>query len=312
LFDPTRPLHLLKGEELGIDIYMFIDAVERKFGIRPRLVTPAELRLVPDAQAKDGHRLCCVVKDQTNGAESTNGETNGSSTNGPHASTTLVNDAGETVEEIFQVGLELQQKELADMSLDMLHAISLRCFNDMRTVLLVHDKRMLGIVKQEVPGLVARGVLTPTQGAALDRGIVDTILAGSDELEALLQTSKQVPGSRLNYILKPIRSGKGRGIVFGDDLDDQEWTASLERLHATRGKIVPGISCVVQRKIKPRTYDVVLKASGEKVHYPLVGTYHVCNGRLLGLGTWRSSGGRIVAVSGGGSWICSVIRRPLN
>lgn len=302
-------MHLLKGDELGIDIYMFVDAVERRFGIRPRLITPADLRLIPDPKAKDGHRLCCVVKDHSNGdvpAEVANGATNGSHTS------TFLTDAGETVEEIFQVGLELQQQELASMELDMLHAVSLRCFNDMRTILLVHDKRMLGVVKQEIPRLVARRVLTPAQGAALDRGIVDTILPGSEELESLLQASKAQSEHILNYILKPIRGGKGRGIVFGDDLDDHDWTATLQRLQETRGRIVPGVSCVVQRKIRPRGYDVVLKASGETVHYPLVGTYHVCNGRLLGLGTWRSSGGRIVAVSGGGSWICSVIRRPLN
>lgn len=287
LFNPDYPLHLLKGVEKGIDIHMFIDAVRRRNGTKVRLITPADLRLLSDPQSKTGYRLCCVAKWKD--------------------SSTLVGDNGENWEEIAQVGLELHQRELVAMEPEMLRQISMRCFNDMRTILLVHDKRMLGIVKQEIPHLSARKVITPAQANTLSRGIVDTILPGSNELRSLIETSRASPSTRYQYICKPIRSGKGDGIVFGEDLDDDEWISSLECLSSA--KVVPGVSCVVQRRIVPRQYDMVLRASDGMVRYPLVGTYHVANGKLLGLGTWRASGGRIVAVSSGGSWICSVIRR---
>ncbi|KAL6915680.1 hypothetical protein ACHAPO_008107 [Fusarium lateritium] len=289
LFDPSYPLHLLKGDEKGIDIHMFIDAVERRFGIKPRLVTPEQLRLLPDARSKIGNRLCCVVKGID---EPTVNSWRFKAKN------------GEIWEEIHQVGLELHQRELDALDLDVLRQISLRCFNDMRTVLLVHDKRMLGIIRQELSTLMARGVLTETQAEALERNIVDTILPGSKELDTLIQAG---PQSRQGYILKPIRSGKGDGIVFGDDLTGDEWTARLRGLNSAN--IIPGVSCVVQRRITPINYDLVLRASVGMVQYPLVGTYHVANGKLLGLGTWRASGGRIVAVSSGGSWLCSVMRK---
>ncbi|KAH6876396.1 hypothetical protein B0T10DRAFT_414530 [Thelonectria olida] len=286
LFQPHHPLHLLKGAEKGIDIHMFVDAVWRRFGIKPRLITPADLRLLPDPDSNSGHRLCCLVKNRPEDLTLID-------------SPTFVTKDGEIVEEIHQVGLELHQRELVAMEPEMLRQVSLRCFNDMRTILLVHDKRMLGILKQEIPQLVARGVLTPRQADALDNGVVETILPGSRELDGLLYACSDSPQLKNQYILKPIRSGKGDGIIFGVDFKAEEWMSALACLR--NAAVVPGVSCVVQRRITPRVYDMVLKGAAGMVRYPLVGTYHVANGKLLGLGTWRASGGRVVAVSSGGS-----------
>ncbi|KAF5252298.1 hypothetical protein FANTH_2598 [Fusarium anthophilum] len=291
LFDPEYPLHLLKGTEKGIDIHMFIDAVEQRFGVKPRLITPADLRLFPDACSKSGFRLCCAIQDRDGQVPNT---------------WRFVSPHSEIYEEIHQVGLELHQRELLALEPEMLRQISLRCFNDMRTILLVHDKRMLGIVRQEIPQLLARRVVTAVQAEALRLGVVETLLPGSKELKDLLQVSLTCPDLRRGYILKPIRSGKGNGIIFGDDVTAPEWTSLLQAL--TSPSDVSAELCVVQRLITPREYDLVLRASKGMVRYPLVGTYHVSNGKLLGLGTWRASGGRIVAVSSGGSWICSVMK----
>ncbi|KAF5706281.1 multidrug transporter [Fusarium mundagurra] len=292
LFDPEYPLHLLKGAEKGIDIHMFTDAVEHRFGAKPRLITPADLRLFPDARTKSGFRLCCVIHDRDGQVPNT---------------WRFVAPNGEIYEQIHQVGLELHQRELLALEPGILRQISLRCFNDMRTILLVHDKRMLGIVRQEIPKLVARGVVTAVQAEALRLGIVETLLPGSQQLKDLLQASLTCPELRHSYILKPIRSGKGSGIIFGDDVTAPEWTSLLQAL--TSPNEISGGLCVVQRRITPRKYDLVLRASEGMVQYPLVGTYHVTNGKLLGLGNWRASGGRIVAVASGGSWICSVMKR---
>ncbi|KAM0081490.1 hypothetical protein ACKRZS_006343 [Fusarium odoratissimum] len=277
--------------DTGIDIHMFINAVWRRFGVKPRLIALADLRLFPDARSKSGFRLCCVIHDRDGQVLHT---------------WRFVAPHGEICEEIYQVGLELHQRELLALEPEMLRQISLRCFNDMRTILLVHDKRMLGIVRQEIPQLVARGVVTAVQAEALRLGIAETLIPGSKELKDLLQVSLTSPGLRHGYILKPIRSGKGNGIIFGDDVTAPEWASLLQAL-TSPGEISAGL-CVVQRRITPHKYDLVLRASEGMVRYPLVGTYHVTNGELLGLGTWRASGGRIVAVASGGSWICSVMK----
>ncbi|RSL83203.1 hypothetical protein CEP51_004630 [Fusarium floridanum] len=129
LFQPQYPLHLLKGAEHGIDIHMFIDAVWRRFGIKPRLITPADLRLFPDPRSKSGYRLCCLAKNR--------GDYYGSSS--PTNSWTFTTNGGEVWEEIHQVGLELHQKELVALEPEMWRQLSLRCFNDMRTIVSANE-----------------------------------------------------------------------------------------------------------------------------------------------------------------------------
>lgn len=290
LFDPNLPFHLLKGDEHGIDIHMVVELLRTRFGISPRFVLPTDLRLVPDQENKDDYRLCCVARE----AESQETERLSS----------LIHHNGEILEEIHQVGLELHQRELHALSPEMLRQISLRCFNDMRTILLVHDKRMLGIVRQELESLVGRNIITPAQAKALNKGIADTLLPGSAELDRFIEYCRSNPELRNGYILKPIRGGKGEGIVFGEDLDSVEWASRLKDLRLPR--LVPG-TCIIQRRVNQVRYDVILKPTGEVARYPLVGTYHSIQGEFLGVGVWRCSPQRICAISHGGAWTCSVI-----
>ncbi|OAA60859.1 hypothetical protein ISF_05898 [Cordyceps fumosorosea ARSEF 2679] len=290
LFRHDRPLHLLKGDERGIDIGMFIHAVLRRLGVTPRLITPGDLRLIPDPADTTRTILCCLDKSQATS---------------PCALRTA---SGEVVEEVHQVGLELHQRELAALDPEMLRHVSLRCFNDMRTILLVHDKRMLGIISQELPSLLRRGVLAAGQARALAKGIADTTLPGEARMRRLLRQSRVDPALKDAYLLKPVRGGKGAGIVFGEDLGGDEWLAALRDLQSARlDPAGGGASLVAQRKVVQHRYDLVLKDCGEVLTQPLVGTYHTVHGEYLGIGTWRSSGGRICAVSSGGAWICSVI-----
>lgn len=292
LFRHDHPLYLLKDEEPGMDIHMLVEYLQQNLGITPRFITPSDLRLLPDAEREGEYKLCCVVKAIDNSASQTSA---------------LTNSIGERLQEIHQVGLELHQRELLALEPEMLRQLSLRCFNDMRTILLVHDKRMLGIVKQELGPLTERGVLTPAQAETLDKGIADTILPGSTELGRLLRSSRECPGLKAKYILKPIRSGKGNGIVFGEDLTSAAWVSELENLRCPEPEPRKRLY-VVQRKIKQLLYDVVLRESGEKVKYPLIGTYHSAAGEYLGLGVWRSSADRICAISHGGAWMSTVIK----
>ncbi|KAJ5765668.1 hypothetical protein N7520_005227 [Penicillium odoratum] len=292
LFRHNLPLHFLKGEEPGLDIHMVVDFVQRQIGLSPRLTSPQDLRLLPDPHKEGKHTLCCLVDhDQA-------------------VTSSLFTPEGEAVEEVYQLGLELHQHELDAMQPEILQQVSLRCFNDLRTILLVHDKRMLGIVKEELDHLVARNVLSPTQAQALDRRIADTFLPGSGYLDKVLYLSKVSPEIRNQFFLKPVRGGKGAGIVFGDEYEPDQWVSILKRLQSpTLGK---GGTYVVQRRITPRLYDVVLKASGERTRYPLVGTYHAIHGQLIGFGVWRCSPHRICTISMGGSWTCTVMQESIE
>lgn len=285
LFDHSLPLHLVKGEEHGIDIYMFIEFAQ-KHGVKVRLITPSDLRLAPDSAGVNGHKLCCLA--QTNRAD------------------TFQDESGELLEDVHQLCLELHQREFRAFEPEMQRQISLRCFNDMRTILLTHDKRMLGIIREELGSLTSRKILTPEQAQCLDRGITPTTLPGSAALDEFISSCKVSDGLKDNYILKPIRGGKGAGILFGDELDKTDWLVLLESMRSA--KLIPGkASYVVQRKIRQPYYDVLLGSQSRAERCHMVGTYHCINGVYLGLGVWRCSPARLCAVSSGASWICSVI-----
>ncbi|KAJ7343928.1 hypothetical protein DFH08DRAFT_871481 [Mycena albidolilacea] len=254
LFDATKPLHLLKGAEPGLDIHMFADLAEQRTGSRPILVRPDDLRLIPDHGAKLGYRLYCVVRGKDlQDKESRNGKRTRIRTDGDQ----FVHN-GEMLEEIHQI----------------MRALSVRCFNGMRTIFLVHDKRMLGIVQQELDDLAE----------VLRAGICPTISAGSHEAALFLQRS---PMYKDGYRLKLIRSGKGAGIVFGDELTAAEWEAKVRRYLSSATIGVDQPAYLVQRQIVQCRYDA---------NY-LIGTYHGLGGRYLGLGLWRSGPGRVCAIS---------------
>ncbi|KAM5443991.1 hypothetical protein MferCBS31731_000508 [Microsporum ferrugineum] len=301
LFDIERPLYILKGEEHGHDVYMFSAYVKKVTGSPVIFVRPSELRLIPCSDAPFGKRLCRVVKNDS--SDDTNHGNGNIRTIHPK---TFMHD-GELVEEVTQVGMELHQRELRALPLEMLKHISLRCFNDMRTIFLVHDKRMLGIVLQELESLVHKhGILTQEQAGILRKGIATTLLPGSPELDHYYHQCKATPGLKDDFLLKPVRSGKGAGILFGDELPTEAWLEKLERSRSPA--LVPGqTTYVVQRHVKQPRYDVLFGEQDKKQQNYLIGTYHSVNGHFLGIGIWRSGPGRICAVSRGGIWLVSVL-----
>ncbi|KAJ5644203.1 uncharacterized protein N7484_006710 [Penicillium longicatenatum] len=285
LFDIKLPLHLVKGQEHGIDIFMFIEFAKRRLGLKPRLITPDTLRLIADSSGKMGYKLYCLAE--------------------PDAIDTITTESGEKMEEVHQLCLELHQWELNKLDPNMKRQISMRCFNDMRSILLAHDKRMLGIVHEELGSLVSRKVISPEQAEWLNRGIAPTVLPGCAALDQLIKDCKSSEVMQEKYLLKPIRGGKGAGILFGDEVSHCDWITILESMRypkLSRGKTL----YVVQRKVNQPYYDVLLGPELKTARCHMVGTYHAVNGEYLGLGTWRCSPGRLCAVSDGATWICSV------
>lgn len=283
LYNPSLPLHFCKGEEPGYDIHLYRHYA-KSLGIEMRLIDPTDLRLLKSLTSPGGHKLYCLAQENATG--------------------TVTNDDSETLEEVHQIGLELHQRELARMTPQMLQQLSMRCFNDMRTIFLVHDKRLLGIIIEELDNLVARNVLTGEQATVLHKGIVPTITPGSPQLSQFIGECRN-PSLKDAYILKPVRSGKGAGILFGDQLDQDEWLSKVEAMrnpNLQSGKT----TYVIQRRVEHSLYEVLLRECDGVQRYPLIGTFMMVHGKLLGLGLWRSGPGRICALSLGGGWICSV------
>jgi hypothetical protein len=280
---------------------MFAEYAERRTGVRPIFISPNDLRLVRDRNAKSGFKLCCLVRD--------NQLRPPTSGNSRHSNRFI--HEGEVLEEIYQVGLELHQRELRALEPEMLRQLALRCFNDMRTLFLVHDKRMLGIVLQELDALVYKhSVLTKEQANILRYGVTTSYLPGSSELDHFIKQCREDPKIKDKFLLKPIRSGKGAGILFGDQVSADEWQSRLWALRSSSpASQLEQTMYIVQRQIKQPVFNVLLREGEGLQRNYLIGTYHAVNGKYLGIGIWRSGPGRICAVSHGGAWLCSVMSR---
>lgn len=293
LVDPQKPIHVLKGTEYGQDIHLFSSYLAGA-GVQVKFITPADLQLVPrDNDRLSGSILCCRES-----FPDTYSRREGWS---PPAG----------LEQIHQVALELHQRELEALGGDLLKALAPISFNDFRTVYLVHDKRMLGIIPQELDSLVRdHRVITSQEAQLLKSSIVPTFIPGSEQLRNLLRDIQLVKETKDDFILKPVGSGKGKAIVFGTDVTTEDFIKSLQRLLCTR---VDGRLYVVQKLIKQAKYDVVVPKNDSKTAVAssyMVGTILMANGEHLGMGAWRTSPHRICAVSRGGAWMCSLIPLP--
>ncbi|KAF3935430.1 hypothetical protein ABW20_dc0105679 [Dactylellina cionopaga] len=257
VFDTSKPVHILKGREAGYDI----NHLPKELSAEVTFADVAQLQIV---RTGTGNRLVQCVE-------------------------------GKEVE-ISQIVLELHQDELLDLSEDLLWEISIRVrINDMRTIMLVHDKRMLGLVRQQLVSLISRSVLSIQAAALLENSIAETYLPGTPGyLEALSSPREQ------QWLFKPAGSGKGAGIVFRQDLLENEWRSFIA---------TSSIPHVLQRAVSHKKFNLAMPSEEglvKRVSWDLVGTFFMVDGYFNGLGPWRSSVEKICALSRGGSWMVGV------
>lgn len=165
-----------------------------------------------------------------------------------------------------QVMLELHGLELQQLPLDFLRRFhrEKKYFNDLRTVILGHDKRLLSILSDA--DLMAEFI--PCQEARLlAEQIVPTFTVGR---------SPNIKAER--WLQKPAHSGKGEGLNF-----------------FAQDRVEPGT--VLQPEIEQKSFTL---QNGERVN--LVGLLPMWNSNFYGPGIFRAGPGPIVNLSDGG-WL---------
>ncbi|KAK2880098.1 hypothetical protein FQN49_000576 [Arthroderma sp. PD_2] len=179
------------------------------------------------------------------------------------------------------------------------------CVNDMRAFYLCHDKRLLGVVLQELDSLVMdHQVLTHEQAEILRQGIVPSIIPGSPELEQLVCDHRKSTSVKDGYIIKPIRQGRGQDIMFGTDMTYNDWNALLSLLRDPR-QTARGPRYVLQPVIKQPGFEV-MDDNAKTRRRTIIGTCFVTNGTFHGMGVWKAAEGRICNISNGGFRLLSV------
>lgn len=123
---------------------------------------------------------------------------------------------------VEQFAIECSQAELLAMDRDILaHIITCPHINDIRTIFLAHDKRMLSVLT--TPDIM-KNYLDPDEVNLLQSCVIDTYICGIHK--EIVNIAKR---ERSNWIFKPNGGGKGIGIVFGRECSsDEQWAALLD------------------------------------------------------------------------------------
>ncbi|KAF4988259.1 hypothetical protein FGRMN_9883 [Fusarium graminum] len=153
--------------------------------------------------------------------------------------------------------VEMWQEEYARLDETVIRQLALTPLNDPRTVFIVHDKRLLGIIPEELPEMISRGVLTPEEADVVASGIIQTINPGSGGIRDLLRESIKDDNVRKDYIYKPCRDGMGHGIELGRNLSQEAWLERLKKLANPDALQPHDDAAVIQRLVDHKWYDVV-------------------------------------------------------
>ena len=273
LFNSDGPVHFVKESQNFPSDSPLFGLIEERTGRRPRTVRPGDLRLVPSVTSQTGFTLCCVW-----GADPTVKTPPGS----------LLEVDGEMLEPVHQVGLQLYDFELFSLSPEMVRHIAACCRNDPRSVFIAHDKRILGIILQELDSFVhTQQVLSPAQAQILREHIIPTILLGTADLRDLLDHTHTNPEIKDQYILKPVRDARGAGILLGKNISIQQWQSILTSLD-TQDFHSSATKYMLQPLLNLRSFEWFWDEERQIRKSRSVGTYYSVNGRFVGLGMWRT------------------------
>ncbi|KAF4459727.1 hypothetical protein FALBO_13512 [Fusarium albosuccineum] len=257
-FDKSKPLFCIRDKWPGVDSAVFLPAWTVITNQPTRIVRPVDLELRPD----DSSPMAYALWDRSSNVL------------------------------ISQWFAEMMQDEWAGLDPAVARHLALTPLNDLRTILLVHDKRLLGILPQELPGMVARGVLTADEADIVAAGIVETLIPGSAELEALLQKSAADSTVKDGFVYKPCRDGSGEGVELGRNLTQDDWLARVERLAGSDALQPHQHPAVIQRLVEHKWYDFVRHevpgVTGLEVDkFHLIGSMYMFQSRIFYPGVWR-------------------------
>jgi hypothetical protein len=184
--------------------------------------------------------------------------------------------------------LELHQHELLDevpAALQTALAAHPGVLNDLRTIFIAHDKRLLSLLSTSD---VLRDYLDADDVARLRRHVVPTWVKGLAP-DRVREAMERPAG----WIAKPPRSGKGKGIVTSNHLSPAEWRSTLAELPD---------DWVLQPYIEQQTFPITTLQHGGVVTTAMkvVGVLPALDDHAFGPGLYRAADDDVVNVARGG------------
>ncbi len=184
--------------------------------------------------------------------------------------------------------LELHQDELANRLETIKDTANSRPgFNDIRTIFLVHDKRLLAVFHDQ--SIMADYVSED------DRLMLKDNVAESYVLSCAPDMVHQARSNRAEWVIKPNLLGKGEGMLIGANMPQESWERALD--DPTHSDFV------LQRFVEQRKFPILLRVNDRvsEARLNVVGTLLCFDDHFLGTGIYRASQNDIVNVAGGGA-----------
>ena len=192
--------------------------------------------------------------------------------------------------------LELHQHELlgevpADLQVPL--AAHPGVLNDLRTIFIAHDKRLLALL---CCGEVLQDYLEADDVARLRRHIVPTWVKGLAP-----DRVREARAHPAGWLAKPPRGGKGKGIVVSSQLEPALWRATLQDLPD---------DWVLQPYVEQQTFAITTLRHGDLVSAPMkvVGLLPALDEHAFGPGLFRAAEDDVVNVARGGLILAPALR----
>ena len=192
--------------------------------------------------------------------------------------------------------LELQQHEIMQGE-TLEHLLYLNqnnaMLNDLRTIFIVHDKRLLSIFHRDD---LLEDYCELADRSLLKRHVAETYVPKlNPEIVHTAIRNKQ------DWLLKPNSLGKGEGIVIGKNVEHSNWKAIMQQ--------GLGADFVLQRFIEQELFPVAGRDLTGCLHtraMKIVGTMLCLDHKFLGPGIYRASESDVINFSRGGSILAPV------
>jgi len=188
-------------------------------------------------------------------------------------------------ERVTQFILELERDELLDLPLELFDALvsSERSFNDVRTLILGHDKRMLAVLGDRS---IMSDLLDPASVDVLSDHVIPTFHAGDPSIAGRLRADAA------GWVLKRNSSGRGIDLLVGGTCDPSIWRHAVEHEADDRA---------AQAFVEQLAVSMpVLTEGGELVEQSVnvVGLLPGFDGVPFGPGLFRASAESVINVAG--------------
>ena len=193
-------------------------------------------------------------------------------------------------EKAVQFIVEMDREELKKMNPEVLKALikSEVCINDIRSIILVHDKRILSVLYNEE---IMSKYISGEDYVFLKQFLIPSFTLDSEKIR-----NKLIHSSDTNWILKRSSGGRGVGMYEKKNCSSSVWEKVITEQWS---------DYMVQEYISQK--ELYLTNKGELQTINIVGMLLAYNEHFFGLGVYRGSSESIINVHSGAYVFPSVI-----